>query len=82
VSAGQIKLKAIKKIVYRSVVLFLLGLFLCNMNNYDGPGSPYAHWRIPGVLQYFAFSNLYVPLVIVLTTVVTAKGSADNTVRR
>ena len=37
------------RVVRRSVILFLIGMFLAN-------GYEYSTWRIPGVLQYFAVS--------------------------
>ena len=40
-----------KKAIRRSVIFSLIGLFMAN-------GYDYNHWRIPGVMQYFAFSYL------------------------
>jgi len=37
------------KAARRTLILFTLGMFMAN-------GFNYTHWRIPGVLQYFAFS--------------------------
>ena len=39
------------KAIRRSVLLWIIGMFIAN-------GFHYTHWRLPGVLQYFALSNL------------------------
>jgi len=53
------------KICKRAATLFALGLFLNN-------GYDLAHWRIPGVLQYFAFA--YLVCAVVLVTVPEGHG--------
>lgn len=47
------------RIIKRGVILFALGLFLANGNNIEG-------WRIPGVLQYFAWTYIVTGLTIVV----------------
>lgn len=50
--------------IRRSVILFLIGMFLAN-------GYEYSTWRIPGVLQYFSFANLLVMSTVLLFLPVT-----------
>eukprot|EP00981_Chlorochromonas_danica_P008112 scaffold2011_cov290-Ochromonas_danica.AAC.4 len=59
-------LKVWKRVIIRSIKLFLLGMFLAN-------GYDYTTWRIPGVLQYFAASYLWVAATILLTLPYTQK---------
>lgn len=58
-SSSQIDSKVWYHVCRRSLILFLLGMFLAN-------GYEYSTWRIPGVLQYFAVSY-FVTAVTVLT---------------
>ena len=53
------------KVVRRSVILFSLGLFLADGYNYKG-------WRIPGVLQYFAWSYFVTCSTVLLCIKFTA----------
>jgi len=50
----------LQQIFRRTFTLFAIGMFL------DCPSS-LARWRIPGVLQYFAFSYAWCALAVVLT---------------
>ncbi len=53
------------KVIRRSVILFSLGLFLADGYNYKG-------WRIPGVLQYFAWSYFVTCSTVLLCIKYTA----------
>jgi heparan-alpha-glucosaminide N-acetyltransferase len=48
------------KACYRSTVLFGLGLFFANGHDLA------AHWRVPGVLQYFAVSYFITSCVVII----------------
>lgn len=52
-------LRLARKVLRRGATLFLLGLFLNN-------GHDLPHWRIPGVLQYFAVAFLFCALLNLL----------------
>jgi predicted acyltransferase len=61
--AGAATRDLVRKIVIRSVIIFLLGLFL---NGFPFNTSPLT-WRVPGVLQRIALCYLAAGLVVVLT---------------
>lgn len=56
---GASRAQLMKKVGVRSLKLFALGLFVNN-------GANLPHWRITGVLQYFAFSYFVVCSVVIL----------------
>ena len=60
----SIKARHVTQALRRSVVLFLLGLFLASGS--FASGVEFDKLRIPGVLQYFAFCNLYVGGILIL----------------
>jgi heparan-alpha-glucosaminide N-acetyltransferase len=61
---GATRSELMKKVAIRSLKLFALGLFVNN-------GANLPHWRITGVLQYFAFSYFVVCAVIIFCVPVT-----------
>jgi predicted acyltransferase len=62
-----------KRVLRRTCILFCLGLFLNNGYQVIATG----HWRIPGVLQYFAISTIVVAGTVILMRKRTAKMLAE-----
>eukprot|EP01137_Pigoraptor_chileana_P002065 Opistho-2@180 len=58
--------KLILKILQRSATLFALGLFLNN-------GHDLGYWRIPGVLQRFGVSYMFVSLIVLFVPMVDTR---------
>jgi len=54
------------KVFRRSLLLFLIGMFLAN-------GHKYQTWRVPGVLQYFAVSYLITGITVLSVHTLTKK---------
>jgi predicted acyltransferase len=54
------------RVTKRSIILFLIGMFLAN-------GWEYSTWRIPGVLQYFGFSYFMTGCTVLATHTLTKK---------
>nr|XP_046268728.1 heparan-alpha-glucosaminide N-acetyltransferase isoform X2 [Scatophagus argus] len=57
--AGLTRCSLLRKVAWRSLQLFLIGIFVINPNYCQGPLS-WANLRIPGVLQRLAWSYLVV----------------------
>ncbi|KAM9314998.1 heparan-alpha-glucosaminide N-acetyltransferase isoform 1-T1 [Pholidichthys leucotaenia] len=57
--AGSTRCSLLRKIVWRSIQLFIIGVFIINPNYCKGPLS-WDNLRIPGVLQRLAWSYLIV----------------------
>uniref|UniRef100_A0A7N6ARE1 Heparan-alpha-glucosaminide N-acetyltransferase n=1 Tax=Anabas testudineus TaxID=64144 RepID=A0A7N6ARE1_ANATE len=57
--AGSTRSSLLRKVVWRSLQLFIIGVFIINPNYCQGPLS-WANLRIPGVLQRLAWSYLVV----------------------
>ncbi|XP_059194489.1 heparan-alpha-glucosaminide N-acetyltransferase isoform X2 [Centropristis striata] len=70
--AGSTRCSLLRKIVWRSVQLFLIGVFIINPNYCQGPIS-FENLRIPGVLQRLAWSYLAVACLDLLV----ARGHLD-----
>lgn len=67
------KVEITKKVLWRTIRLFALGVFL-------NDGRVLKHWRIPGVLQYFAFAHLVVGLVDIWLPPIQLKGAQAGSV--
>ncbi|XP_026160123.1 heparan-alpha-glucosaminide N-acetyltransferase isoform X2 [Mastacembelus armatus] len=63
--AGSTRCSVLRKVVWRSIQLFAIGVFIINPNYCQGPLS-WDNLRIPGVLQRLAWSYLAVACLDVL----------------
>ncbi|XP_047433945.1 heparan-alpha-glucosaminide N-acetyltransferase isoform X2 [Mugil cephalus] len=70
--AGSTRCSLFKKVVWRSMQLFIIGLFVINPNYCQGPLS-FNNLRIPGVLQRLAWSYL----VVASLDLLVARGHLD-----
>ncbi|KAF3852169.1 hypothetical protein F7725_005524 [Dissostichus mawsoni] len=70
--AGSTRCSLLRKVVWRSMQLFIIGVFIINPNYCQGPLS-WDNLRIPGVLQRLAFSYL----VVACLDLLVARGRLD-----
>ncbi|XP_019955929.2 heparan-alpha-glucosaminide N-acetyltransferase isoform X1 [Paralichthys olivaceus] len=70
--AGSTRCSLLRKTVWRSLQLFIIGVFIINPNYCQGPLS-WDNLRIPGVLQRLAWSYL----VVACLDLLVAKGHLD-----
>ncbi|XP_041789111.1 heparan-alpha-glucosaminide N-acetyltransferase isoform X1 [Chelmon rostratus] len=70
--AGSTRCSLLRKIVWRSLQLFVIGVFIINPNYCQGPLS-WDNLRIPGVLQRLAWSYL----VVACLDLLVARGHVD-----
>ncbi|XP_034059231.1 heparan-alpha-glucosaminide N-acetyltransferase isoform X1 [Gymnodraco acuticeps] len=70
--AGSTRCSLLRKVVWRSMQLFIIGVFIINPNYCHGPLS-WDNLRIPGVLQRLAFSYL----VVACLDLLVARGRLD-----
>ncbi|KAI3353255.1 hypothetical protein L3Q82_019793 [Scortum barcoo] len=70
--AGSTRCALLRKVVWRSLQLFLIGVFIINPNYCQGPLS-WDNLRIPGVLQRLAWSYL----VVACLDLLVARGHLD-----
>uniref|UniRef100_A0A3Q2ZA87 Heparan-alpha-glucosaminide N-acetyltransferase n=1 Tax=Kryptolebias marmoratus TaxID=37003 RepID=A0A3Q2ZA87_KRYMA len=70
--AGSSRLSLLRKVMWRSALLFLIGVFIINPSYCQGPLS-WDNLRIPGVLQRLAWSYL----VVASLDLMVAKGHLD-----
>lgn len=71
--AGSTRCSLLRKVVWRSVQLFIIGVLIINPNYCQGPLS-WDNLRIPGVLQRLAWSYL----VVASLDLLVARGRLDN----
>ncbi|KAL6467369.1 hypothetical protein MHYP_G00251730 [Metynnis hypsauchen] len=74
---GAMRSHLLRKVCWRSLQLFLIGVFIINPNYCLGPLS-WDSLRIPGVLQRLAFTYLVVAVLEVLVSRVHQDGSLTN----
>lgn len=70
--AGSTRCSLVRKVVWRSLQLFLIGVFIINPNYCQGPLS-WDNVRIPGVLQRLAWTYL----VVACLDLLVARGHLD-----
>ncbi|XP_078115718.1 heparan-alpha-glucosaminide N-acetyltransferase isoform X2 [Sander vitreus] len=70
--AGSTRCSLLRKVVWRSLQLFIIGVFIINPNYCQGPFS-WDNMRIPGVLQRLACSYL----VVACLDLLVARGHLD-----
>uniref|UniRef100_A0A8D0AYV5 Heparan-alpha-glucosaminide N-acetyltransferase n=1 Tax=Sander lucioperca TaxID=283035 RepID=A0A8D0AYV5_SANLU len=71
--AGSTRCSLLRKVVWRSLQLFIIGVFIINPNYCQGPIS-WDNLRIPGVLQRLACSYLVVACLDLLVDALWAPG--------